>query len=404
MKNFGAKCLAVAAVFGAAAGMSFLDGCGGGDGGGGTTGTAGSSGGKGGTSAGTAGSTAGKGGATSTAGTGGSTSTGGKGGATSTAGTGGSGTAGTGGGSGGSGLPCPPLASFDTNDMQGFALNTFMGTTAGSSVNLAVREAGAKAVLSWDGGNGDPFAGALKVDAPFDDYNQFVDIQHGYGATALQNWSGNKKLHVRVKVTGGNPSSTNPMGIQPYINTGSSYSYCSKYSNLVSGGGWNDYIFDLSTCAAPVDTSMVIAYGVSVQAGNGLDSDGGLNSMKPAAATIWVDSFWLEGSCGTGGTGGGTGGTGGAGGAGGGTAGTGGGTGGTGLPCPPLAGFDTNDVQGFALNTFMGGAGSAINLAVREAGAKAMLAWDGTNGDPFPGSLKVDAPFDDYNQFVDIQH
>jgi hypothetical protein len=322
MKNFGAKWLAVAAVLGAAAGMSFLDGCGGGGGGGGTTGTAGTGGARGGTT-GTAGSSAGKGGTTSTAGTGGSTTTGGKGGTTSTAGTGGSSTggstAGTGGGSGGTGVPCPPLAAFDTNDLQGFALNTFMGTTAGSSVNLAVREAGSKATMTWDGQNGDPFAGSLKVDAPFDDYNQFVDIQHNYGATMLQNWGTNRKLHVRIKVTGGNPSAMNPMGIQPYINTGTSYSYCSKYSNLVAGNGWNDYVFDLSACAAPVDPTMVIAYGVSVQAGDGSNGDGGVNSMKPVAATIWVDSFWLEGSCGGagGGGGGGAGGSGGGGGSGG---------------------------------------------------------------------------------------
>ena len=55
---------------------------------------------------------------------------------------------------------------------------------------------------------------------------------------------------------------------------------------------------------------MVIAFGVSIQAGSGSDGDGGVNPMKPMTATIYVDSFWLEGSCGgTGGTGGGTAGT-----------------------------------------------------------------------------------------------
>ncbi len=201
MKNFGAKWLALAAVVGAAAGLS-LNGCGGGDGGGtGKGGSAGSSaGGRGGTSTAGTGGSAGRGGAT--AGTGGSTGG-------STAGTGGA-TGGTGGGGGTSGgLPCPGLATFDS-DAQGFLLNTY--AAAGNLANL---EGGAKATLSWTNTQGDPGAGAVKVDAPYSDYNQFVDVQKGLGSAALQNWTG-FKMHVRVKVESGlNPSAMNPAGSSP---------------------------------------------------------------------------------------------------------------------------------------------------------------------------------------------
>jgi hypothetical protein len=292
MKNFGAKWLAVAAVVGAAAGMS-LNGCGGG--GGTTTGKGGSAG----------SSAAGRGGTggSSTAGTGGS-STAGRGGSTagtggSTAGTGGSSTAGTGGTSnsdGGAGtnggLPCPGTATFDT-DVQSFQLNTF--AAAGNLANL---EGGTPATASWIGTQGDPGLGAVKINAPYSDYNQFVDLQRGLGSTMLKNWTG-YKMHVRVKVESGlNPSSMNPAGVQPYVNTGTSYNYCGGYTNLVAGNGWNDYVLDLSTCTAPVDVSMVIAFGVSIQTGSGMGSDGGVNPMKPTTAVIYIDSFWLEGSCG----------------------------------------------------------------------------------------------------------
>jgi hypothetical protein len=58
--------------------------------------------------------------------------------------------------------------------------------------------------------------------------------------------------------------------------------------------------------------------------------------------------------------------------------------------------FDTS-AQGFALNTFNGSGG---NLADLEGGAAATLAWDSAVGNPHPGSLKVNATFTDYGQFV----
>ena len=70
--------------------------------------------------------------------------------------------------------------------MQGFALNTFNSAGAG---NLANREGGTKATLACSEHRGRSGAGSLKIDAPFNDYNQFVDLQKGYGATTLKNWT-----------------------------------------------------------------------------------------------------------------------------------------------------------------------------------------------------------------------
>ena len=441
MKNFGAKWLALATVIGAVAGLT-VNGCGGGDDGGGKGGVGGTAG-RGGTTG-----TAGRGGTTGTAGTtgvSGTTGTAGRGGTTGTAGT-----TGGGGTGGGSGLTCPQ-GEFTTNALEGFALNTFMSTSAGAAINLAVREGGTAATLAWDGTDGDPAAGSLKVDAPYTDYNQYVDIQHNFGTSMIKNWTG-LKLHVKAKVAGGNPSANNPMGVQPYVNTGMTYNgYCGKYVNLVAKDTWNDYVLDLSMCAAASsDPSMVIAFGVSFQAGSGTDGDGGVNSMKPVTATIHVDSFWLEGSStcmgGTGGTGGGTAGTTGAGGGTAGTTGTGGGTAGTtgtggrggtgggtagttgtgggtagttgtgggtagttgtggtgGVATLIVSNFDTT-VDSFGLNTYMDpAAGADVNLAVREAGGMATAAWDGTEGMGTPvGSVKVSAPFSGYKQYFDL--
>jgi hypothetical protein len=332
MKNFGAKWLALAVVFGAAAGLS-LNGCG--DGGGSTAkgGSGGSSsGGKGGTTgtggatAGTGGSSAGHGGTTGTAGTGGS------GGGTAGTGGSGGGTAGTG-GSGGSPLNCP-VGVFATG-LEGFALNQY-NTSPG---NLFTREAGAKAAFAFESGMGDPAPGSVKIDAPYDAYDQLVDLQKGWSATTLQNWTGATKLHVRVKVASGlDPASTGIRGgVQPYVQTTSGYVDCRAWNSIANGkSDWGDYVLDLSTCGATWKIAEVISVGVTIETGNGMLGDAGVNSEKPTSATIYVDSFWLEGTCGGTGTGGaggatgGSGGRGGSGGAGGATGGAGGATGGAG--------------------------------------------------------------------------
>jgi hypothetical protein len=371
MKNLGAKWLALVAVFGTAVvGMSSLNGCGS-SGNGGSSGSGGSSAGHGGTT-GTAGASAGHGGS-GTAGTGGTTATAGTGG-TSVAGHGGSGgtAGGTGGGTagndGGAGASEPPCAllTFAT-DAQSTGFNG--GNTAAG--NLAMLEGGSPATVAWDGSMGDPNPGSLKIMAPFSDYNQFVDIVHSFGSSMLKNWTG-LKMHVKVKVaSGGNPTTENPMGVQPYLNTGTNYKYCGKYTNLVAGNGWNDYVLDLTAdCAsAGIDPTMVIQFGVAIQAGSGLNSDGGMNPNKPTAAVIYVDSFWLEGTCPTTGTGG----------AGGATGGSGGGAGGSSGGAGGAAGHGGSGGSGGAGGA-TGGSGGAGGATGGSGGAGGAAGHGGSGG------------------------
>ena len=367
MKNFGSKWLMLTGLAGLASGSLFGVGCGGGnDNGSGTAGTTGSAG-----HAGTTGA-AGHAGTTGTAGsTAGTTGSAGRGGTTGTAGStaGTTGTAGTGGasGAGGSagangGLPCPGLNTFDST-VEGFALNTYA-----ASGNLANLEGGSPATIGWTNEDGNPVAGALKINAPFSDYGQFVDAQHGLGSSNLKNWTG-YKMHVRVKVASGlNPSAMNPAGIQPYVNTGTSYNYCGPWNNLVAGNGWNDYVLDLSGCTG-IDPSMIIAYGVSIQTGSGVNGDAGVNPQKPTAAVIYIDSFWLEGSCGSdGGTAGSGGGTGGAAG---GTAGAAGGTGGAAGGSAGAGGTTGSAGTGGAAGATAGSGGHAGGGAGGAAGGSA---------------------------------
>ena len=78
-----------------------------------------------------------------------------------------------------------------------------------------------------------------------------------------------------------------------------------------------------------------------------------------------------------------------------------GGSGPTDAGSPPTIAytFDTT-TQGFSLNNFVPAAGTT-NLAAPDSGSAPVMAWDGTAGNPSPGSLKVTATFTGYRQLVD---
>jgi hypothetical protein len=247
---------------------------------------------------GTAGSAAtGRGG--STAGSGGSTGgAAGRGG--STAGTGGSagGAAGRGGGGGSTSGPPPcRFASFDAT-AEGFVLNPY-NTASG---NLRFPEGGAPAAIAWNGTEGAPAMGSLRIDAPFSDYNQFVDVAMLFSATNRQSWPGTK-LHFRVKIASGLDQGANsPPGIQPYANTynsaeGKSY-WRGNWVNLSTGTLWTDYVVDL-TANSNVDNfdpTHIDNIGVIINSGSG-PAGSTANAVKPKPAVIYVDSVWLEGTC-----------------------------------------------------------------------------------------------------------
>jgi hypothetical protein len=314
MKNFRTNWLFVAGLVGAIGSMN----CGGGDeegsgaGGSASGGHAGA--GKGGNAA-----TAGKGG-----GTAGNGAVAGSGGATagSDGATGGSagGTAGTN-PDGGSptGLPCTAISTFDAaaTGADGFSFNQYEPT---GQKNLGkTSDGGAPATLSFSATEGDPTVGSLRVDAPYNDYNQFVQVQKDFPTTALKDWTG-LRLHVRVKIASGlNQSASNPAGIQPFVNSyaagvdggTATYNFSGKYTSAVAGNGWKDYTFDL-VASGSFDPSKIVSVGVQIQTGDGLMADAGVNAVKPIAAIVYIDSVWLsktDDTCpgaGAGGTGGGT--------------------------------------------------------------------------------------------------
>ena len=229
---------------------------------------------------------------------------------------------------------------------------------------------------------GDPAVGSIKIDAPYNDYNQLVDLQKGYGTTMLKNWTGATKLHVRVKVASGlNPSPTNPAGIQPYVQTTGRLRRLPRVEQRRRPGtpGTN-YVLDFSTCGATWKIGEVIAFGVVVHTGDGATGDGGINPMKPTAAVIYVDSFWLEGTCttGTGGTGGSGGASGAGGGAGrGGAGGTAGGAGGTAGGAGGVGGIGgLGGVGGLGGLGGLGGTAGAAGAAGRWwRGRRGRFAW-----------------------------
>jgi len=239
----------------------------------------------------------GRGGSAGGASGGGATSAMGAGGAT---GMGGPGTGGSsfGGGMSAGPLPCPGIATFDQPDLQGFALaiDHLSGNPAG--VN---RSGWAK--LAFDGTEGDPSPGSLRIDAPFNGYSQFIDVRRTLGGAAAQNWT-NYKLHVRVRLaSGGGPDPGDAAGVELYVLAAGGASSCASYGAVPRGNDWNDYALDLN-CPS-VGPSNVTAYGVSVVTSAG---ENPMPTVNLTSAVIFVDSFWLEGSCPTPGTDGGGGG------------------------------------------------------------------------------------------------
>ena len=384
MKNFRTNWLLTAGLVGAIGSMN----CGGGDE---STGAGGSSaGGKGGS---------GKGGSTATAGKGG-----GSAGAIATAGSGGA-TAGSGGKAGGSGgssggtagtnpdggtptgLPCTALSTFDTATIgvDGFSFNQYEPSGQKNLGKLV--DGGAAATLAFSATEGEPTAGSLKADLPFNDYTQFVQIQKDFATTALKDWTG-LRLHVRVKIASGlTQTGSNQAGIQPFVNSyaagadggAGTYNFSAKYSAAVAGNGWNDYVFDLVAGGA-FDPTKIVSFGVQILTGDGVMGDAGVNPVKPTAAVVYIDSLWLSKADGT--CPGGAGGTGGTAGAGGTAA---GGTGGTATAGSGGKGGSTTGGTGGTATAGSGGTATAGSGGTATAGSGG-TATAGSGGSATAGS------------------
>ena len=163
-------------------------------------------------------------------------------------------------------------------------------------------DGGAAATLAFSATEGEPTAGSLKADLPFNDYTQFVQIPEELATTALKDWTG-LRLHVRVKIASGlTQTGSNPAGIQPFVNSyaagadggAGTYNFSAKYSAAVAGNGWNDYVFDLVAGGA-FDPTKIVSFGVQILTGDGVMGDAGVNPVKPTAAVVYIDSLAVEG-------------------------------------------------------------------------------------------------------------
>ena len=99
------------------------------------------------------------------------------------------------------GRPAEPLGIFTAaDDLQGFALNTFSNA---DNLGDPTRDGGAMATLGWDGTEGTPDKGALKVVASYSAFTQFVIVQHDFSDLDVRDWTG-RKLHLWLKIATGN--------------------------------------------------------------------------------------------------------------------------------------------------------------------------------------------------------
>jgi hypothetical protein len=200
-------------------------------------------------------------------------------------------------GSGGSGGPFDP-----SSPVPGVALATFDAKAVGFSFsnyneppNLAVNNAGTDPTLGWNGADGSPSPGCLKVTAPFSAGNQYVDVQSASLQTdstnmciGCQNWTGGT-LHVRIKVDAG---STFSGQIEPYADTTSNYTFVGTSINVQMDNNWHDYAVNLNnamTRNSGYDLSKVILYGVHIGTGNSPAS-------TPTPVTFEIDSFSIDGA------------------------------------------------------------------------------------------------------------
>jgi len=186
------------------------------------------------------------------------------------------------------------------NSLAGYALNDYPDTTsynlAGNYTTDGGTEAGAdadtdgsaadggaavapKPTLEWDGSDGSPDLGALKVTATFTNYRQYVDVITQI-APALD--LSDRVLKAQVKLVSSTPASF-PGGIQFHASAGMAYTYFGaaglSFGNM---GSWSPIRLDLNTASPPFDPTMIVQLGVQVYAG---DPPAGTTTL-PAPITI----------------------------------------------------------------------------------------------------------------------
>jgi hypothetical protein len=160
----------------------------------------------------------------------------------------------------------------------------------------------ARATLGWDGEQGDPDNGSLRIDIPFDAYNQSIDIQFPFPTpTDLTG----KVAYVRVKLDEGfNPDRSAPGGMIFYAQTGDDFAWGqAEWTNVVRStqGKWREYSFEMSSpwrevtaggvqgSSLSFDPARVRHLGLIIHTGGG-----GSSPLLPTRAVFHIDSigYW----------------------------------------------------------------------------------------------------------------
>jgi hypothetical protein len=176
------------------------------------------------------------------------------------------------------------LDTFDTEVDFGF--EPYHDTTATNLADPAVIDAGTAPSLAFDGAEGSPSPGSMKVTVPFSGANQYVQIQ-SYVFVVPQDWSGHS-LHVRLKVDEGSVFH----GVASlYVNTGVSYIAASTAVPIASGSDWQEIAMDVDH---PMTVSIPDRYSAKQVVLYGLELDSGSAGTGATPATFHVDSFTLD--------------------------------------------------------------------------------------------------------------
>jgi hypothetical protein len=232
-----------------------------------------------------------------------------------------------------------PLYTFDTGQ-EGFAVGVLNPTTL------------AAPTLSWDSAVGNPTPGSLSLSATFTGASQGVAVNKAL-STPLDLTG--QLLNVSVRVdTDPAASSSNPAGVQLFVKSGPQYIYANNGWTNLAAGGWMNLVFDPS---APGYTGT--ADGSTFDPADirelGIEMDTG-GSGTFGAGAIHIDNFVL--------------------------------TSGKSPSVMPWT-FDCG-ADGFTVAY-----SSATTLAPQ-------LTWNGSIGNPGPGSLELVAAFSGTSQTLEV--
>jgi len=222
----------------------------------------------------------------------------------------------------------PPISyTFDT-DMQGFGFDRYQDPTPGATRNLAsfqppppplgtvVDGGGTPATtpdggvaddggtppppppppgdagistagmptLEFDGQNGNPAPGSLKVTVPFTDFNQVVDVGFRFDPSMQPNWSG-KTLHVKVRLASGTFSGGAVLYVLTTSPSSPTYLYAASGWTLLLSSDWHDITLNLGQVAS---ANQVIGFGVQFGTGGAATPGMTFNAGMPV---FNVDTF-----------------------------------------------------------------------------------------------------------------